>query len=219
VAAPNDVGMPLAREAFAQRFNVATSRARDQMILVRSVEPGQLPEADKLRHSLMQHFARPFGDDPPRVGDARDLCESPLERDIYDWLNGNGYRVMPQVRVGAYRIDLVVEGSNDSRLAVECDGDKFHGPQQWTDDVRKQRALERAGWTFWRCFASSYLRRRTVVLEDLRETLVAQGIEPMRAGGWARRRITETRNVIASLPAETQQLSLPHLPISSSSLQ
>src|SRR5581483_11589215 len=35
VSAPNDVGAPLSRDTFAQRFNVAASRARDRMVLVR----------------------------------------------------------------------------------------------------------------------------------------------------------------------------------------
>jgi very-short-patch-repair endonuclease len=34
-----------------------------------------------------------------------------------------GYRVRPQVAVGNYRIDLVVEGRDDRRLAIELDGD------------------------------------------------------------------------------------------------
>ncbi|MVD21663.1 DUF559 domain-containing protein, partial [Vibrio cholerae] len=75
-------------------------------------------------------------------------------------LNGQGYRVTPQVAVGACRVDLVVEGRDDARLAVECDGDKYHGPQQWIEDMRRQRSLERVGWVFWRCFASTLLRRR-----------------------------------------------------------
>ena len=37
VSAPNDVGAPLSRDTFAQRFNVAASRAKDRMYLVRSV--------------------------------------------------------------------------------------------------------------------------------------------------------------------------------------
>src|SRR5262245_17309012 len=45
VCAPNDVGAPLSRDAFAQRFNVAASRARDRMVLVRSVELHHLPES------------------------------------------------------------------------------------------------------------------------------------------------------------------------------
>ena len=40
VSAPNEVGAPLSRDTFAQRFNVAASRARDRMYLVRSVDAG-----------------------------------------------------------------------------------------------------------------------------------------------------------------------------------
>ena len=202
VAAPNEIGAPLGRDTFAQRFNVAASRARDQMILVRSVDLGDLSEADRLRRGLIQHFARPFGEQPVTVTATRELCESQIERDIYDWLNSNGYRVMPQVRVGAYRVDLVVEGENDTRLAVECDGDKYEGAEQWIQAIRRQRALERTGWVFWRCFATSFLRRKNDVLEDLRKALDAQDIQPTRSGGWARRKITETRRVLASTSAQ-----------------
>jgi very-short-patch-repair endonuclease len=202
VAAPNDVGAPLGRDSFAQRFNVAASRARDQMILVRSVDLEHLSEADRLRRGLIRHFAQPFGEQPVRVAVARELCESDLERGVYDWLNANGYRVMPQVRVGAYKVDLVVEGENDTRLAIECDGDRYEGADQWMQSIRRQRALERTGWVFWRCFATSFLWRKQDVLEDLRQILQSQGIEPTRSGGWARRRVTETRRVLASTAAQ-----------------
>jgi hypothetical protein len=39
--------------------------------------------------------------------------------------------------------------------------------------------LERAGWTFWRCFASSFARRREAVVQDLLKTLDGLGIEPL----------------------------------------
>ncbi len=185
VCAPNDVGAPLSRDSFAQRFNVAASRARDRMYLVRSVQPEQLPESDRLRRRLIEHFAAPFpmadgGADPDARRDPRQLCESPLEREIYDWLADAGYRVTPQVRVGTYRIDLVVDGVNHARLAIECDGDKHHGPDKWSADVRRQRVLERVGWTFWRCFASTFVRRRQAVLDDLARTLEALDIHPDR---------------------------------------
>ncbi|MEO8132607.1 MAG: AAA domain-containing protein [Betaproteobacteria bacterium] len=213
VCASNNIGAPLARETFAQRFNVAASRARDRMVLVRSVEIDQLPESDRLRRGLIEHFARPFGAEPARVTDLRSLCESRIERDLFDWLNGEGYHVTPQVAVGAYRIDMVVEGRDDTRLAVECDGDKYQGPQQWIEDMRRQRTLQRVGWVFWRCFAGALLRRRQAVLEDLRRTLADNGIEPIGRGGWGRRRVTETRRVrapdgAAVLEAGTQELGL-----------
>ena len=69
--------------------------------------------------------------------DLRKLCESPFEREMYDELTQRGYWVTPQVRVGQYRIDMVVEGHNDARLAVECDGDKYHGADKWADDMQR----------------------------------------------------------------------------------
>jgi hypothetical protein len=51
-----------------------------------------------------------------RVEDLRKICESPFEREVYDELTQRGYRVRPQVNIGPYRIDMLVEGHNDARL-------------------------------------------------------------------------------------------------------
>jgi very-short-patch-repair endonuclease len=194
VSAPNDVGAPLSRDIFAQRFNVAASRARDRMYLVRSVGLERLSEADRLRRGLIAHFARPFGQRVTPVN-ARDACESALERALYDWLVQRGYRVTPQASVGAWRIDLVVEGAGDARLAVECDGDKDHLPEQWAEDVRRQRALERMGWVFWRCFAATFVRRPEAVLRDLATALAEAGVAPAQAAAHAAREPVERRVV------------------------
>lgn len=163
---------------YAQRFNVATSRARDQMVLVRSCNMEHLSEKDHFRRSLIAHFSTPFVQDGQHVADMRGQCESAFERDVFDALTERGYRVHTQVRVGHYRIDLVVEGDDDVRLAIECDGDTFHGPDRWEADSKRQRILERAGWTFWRCFASTWVRRREQTIAQLVQTLTKQGIAP-----------------------------------------
>ncbi|UYZ58484.1 AAA domain-containing protein [Hymenobacter latericus] len=185
------------RDDFAKRFNVAASRARDRMYLVRSLEADELSPNDRLRRGLLAHFATPYGQDEARVSNLRDLCESAFEQDVYDVLTERGYRVQPQVRVGQYRIDLVVEGAGDQRLAVECDGDQYHGPDRWADDLRRQRVLERAGWQFWRCFASAWVRWRAESVQDLLRTLTRLGIEPLGAQAAAPSRHVEARRYVA----------------------
>jgi very-short-patch-repair endonuclease len=106
-------------------------------------------------------------------------CESGFERDVFTELTKRGYRVMPQVKSGAYRLDMVVEGDNDTRLAIECDGDEFHGPDRWAQDTQRQRVLERAGWTFWRCFASTWVLRKDEIIAELLDRLTAMGIGPV----------------------------------------
>jgi len=111
------------------------------------------------------------------------LCESGFERDVYGELFARGYRVVPQVPAAGYRIDMVVEGADDRRLAIELDGDEFHGPDRWQADMARQRVLERAGWTFWRCFASTWSLRREAVLAELLALLEKMGIAPLGAIG------------------------------------
>lgn len=170
----------LSGNTFDQRFNVATSRARDRMYLVRSVTSNDLSEKD-LRVSLLSHFNKPLITDKEEADVLIDLCESGFEREVFTILSTRGYRVIPQVKTGAYRIDMVVEGSGDSRLAIELDGDEFHGPDRWQHDMNRQRVLERAGWTFWRCFASTWSLRKDEVLSELIARLISMGIEPMGA--------------------------------------
>lgn len=168
------------RADLLQRFNVALSRARDRMYLFRSVGETEFRE-ESLSGRVISHFKQPFRQDARKVQALRERCESGFEREMFDELVKRGFRVEPQVPCGGYRIDFVVEGNEGRRLAVECDGDRFHGPGQWQDDMARQRVLERAGWTFWRCFASSFVRRREAVLEDLMRTLERLGIEPVGA--------------------------------------
>lgn len=194
VASPGDC-FANSRDSIAQRFNVAASRARDRMYLVRSVELTDLSPVDSLRRGLIEHFETPFTQDAAQVSDLRELCESGFEQEMYDELTQRGYRVIPQVGVGAYRIDMVVEGDNDSRLAIECDGDRFHGPDRWDSDMRRQRILERAGWRFWRCFASAFTLDRQQIIADLLATLKAMNIEPASGEGAAPSIHVERRQV------------------------
>ena len=177
VQAPGDRSLSSALPQ-QQRLNVAMSRARDRMYLFRSVPDGHFP-ADSPSGRLLAHFRQPYRNVPEQAADLRERCESGFEREIFDELTRREYRVTPQVQSGGYRIDMVVEGANGKRLAIECDGDRFHGADKWADDMARQRVLERAGWSFWRCFASSFTRRRQDVLLDLLGTLTGMGIEPL----------------------------------------
>jgi very-short-patch-repair endonuclease len=149
---------------YEQRLNVAASRARDQLWVFHSVHAGDLHPDDQ-RAKLIRYAA-----DGQRSPDlARDLesrCESDFERRVLRMLLDRGYVVTPQHAVGNLRIDLVVRGA-DRKLAIECDGDKFHGPDQWEADVRRQTILERLGWRFWRVRGSAFYRDPDAALASL----------------------------------------------------
>jgi very-short-patch-repair endonuclease len=159
-----------------QRFNVAVSRARDRLVLVRSVTETDL-NPNCLRSLLIQHFKDPMSGVNVE-GDLIKLCQSEFERKVFRLLVADGYRVIPQYPVGLRRIDFVVEGENDRRLAIELDGDEFHGPDRYAQDVKRQKDLERVGWHFWRCWASDWEQDSATCYTDLREILTKMGIVP-----------------------------------------
>lgn len=165
---------------FEQRFNVALSRARDRMILVRSVTEEELNPND-LKAKVIKHFREPMVDVKPPSGDLLAMCDSDFEREVLARLLEKGYRVRPQVGALGYSIDLVVEGAGDHRLAIECDGDKYHGPERWADDMQRQRVLERVGWRFWRCWSSSFTLDPDGCMADLFATLERLQIRPIGA--------------------------------------
>lgn len=175
VAAPNlRIGAMTGSSAY-QRFNVAASRARDQMILFHSVELDDLnPEC--VRYRLLAYCKNPHRVQI-EVDEVKEEFDSQFEEDVFRLIKARGYRVVPQVKVGTLgkRLDLVVEGMRN-RLAIECDGDRWHGLDKWEDDMERQRILERVGWTFWRIRGSEFYLNRERALDPLWEKLDEMGI-------------------------------------------
>jgi len=73
---------------------------------------------------------------------------------------------------------MVVVGANGKRLAVECDGDRYHPIEKLPDDMARQAVLERLGWTFVRLRGSQFFRDPDRTLEPLLQRLRALAIEP-----------------------------------------
>jgi very-short-patch-repair endonuclease len=127
-----------------------------------------------------------------RPKDVLEACDSGFEREVGGRLLDMGYRLRPQVQVGAYRIDFVIEGDGSKRLAVELDGDRYHGPERWAADLYRQRSLERMGWVFWRCWGSHWLADREGCFADLLGVLDRLAIKPV-GGDYSPQEWTEHR--------------------------
>ncbi len=167
-------------DRFKQRFNVAASRARDQLWVVYSLDPtADLKEGD-LRRELI-HFALQAYKDPEGLLHSADeqarRTESPFEREVLEWLSERGYRVRTQWPVGSYRIDLVVEGEH-GRVAIECDGDRWHPIEKIPEDLERQAVLERLGWRFLRIRGSEFYRDREATMARVVRELERLGIRP-----------------------------------------
>ena len=142
----------LTTQEFDRSFNVAASRAKEQMILVHSVTLEELsPNCN--RYKLLEYC---LNYDSEREKSYEELFESVFERDIYYHLTSKGYSLTPQFVIGNYRLDFVLTNENNQKIAIECDGDKYHGIEELDNDLKRQSILERCGWKFVRIRASEY---------------------------------------------------------------
>lgn len=198
---------------FEQRFNVAMSRARDRLCLARSVAPEMLKEND-LKFKVIEHFRRPMEVGHIAMGDdVLEVCQSEFEKDVGGELLRRGYRLRAQVPVAGYQLDFVVEGHGDHRLAIECDGDPYHGPERWSDDMRRQKALERLGWIFWRVWGSHWYSDKNGCVQDLIATLERLNIAPLGSDispfEWTEHRIVSSEPELADTALEGEEVEEP----------
>ena len=167
-----------------RRFNVAATRAEDQMWLFHSTTIDMLKPTD-LRRSLLSYVMSPpqvFGGeqhlDLRWDSEKRQPFGSKFEQRVFLKIREKGYAIQPQFEVNGRFIDLVVSGAK-GRLAVECDGDYWHSSRDdQMADLDRQLELERAGWRFVRIRESDFNRNPDRSLEHLWTELDRRGIRP-----------------------------------------
>lgn len=175
-------GLPLRKETdgadgmMKKRWNVAVSRARDQLWLLHSFDPAAQLKPDDLRRSL---FDWADGVMSGTIGAAEpfDLPDPEFTGQVLRALRKRGYRVEAGHDAGAWRLDMVVRARGRA-AAIECDGSGREDEDAIRRDMERQTVLERAGWKFVRVRSADWFRRPEKTLERVCEALAALGIAP-----------------------------------------
>ncbi len=167
------------KKVFKKRFNVAASRARNQMWIVHSLNHETDLQVGDYRRRLIEHALDPQAWE--RELQSRLARTDPRSKEfqgvVLRRLLERHYHVTPEFSAGAYSIDLVVTG-NGRRLAIECDGEQFHGPEKLQEDLERQAILERLGWTFVRIRGSLFFRDEDRALQPVFRRLQELNITP-----------------------------------------
>jgi hypothetical protein len=184
VDSPADLPLPMRQRDEARKvFNVAASRARDQLWLVYSLDPGRDLKAGDLRLRLIEHAVHGADGDAKRaeIDLASAVFDGELQAELCRILDSEGYRVVPRYLVGSHAIDVVVHGAGAARVGILCDGDRALPDHDMQSLLEHQMILERLGWKLIRLRASEYFRDPKKELERLRRRLGARGVKPIDA--------------------------------------
>lgn len=154
----------LAKESDIRRFNVAASRARNQMWLFHSVDLEDL-NLKCIRYKLLDYCMNYKKHNNANY--SNNIILSDFEEDVLKKLEKNSFKVMPKVKVGKYNIDFMVDA--EKRIAVECVGGKRSDKYSWKETLQRQHTLERVGWRFYKLRSSEFYLNPEVALDKLEE--------------------------------------------------
>ena len=161
-------------DAYRKRYNVAASRARDQLWVVDSLDSGVDLKPGDLRKTLLDYAANPAAHAPQ----TDDRPATPFESEVAQALKARGYRLEQGRRVGTYRLELVALCGSSS-VAIECDGEALPGGEgRIREDMERQTILQRLGWRFIRIRGSEFHRDPGKCMDRVSRELEGFGITP-----------------------------------------
>lgn len=205
-AAPLPMRQEGPKKIFKKRFNVAASRARNQLWVVHSLNHEKDLQVGDYRRRLIEHALDPaaWERELQKQAERIDPQSDQFASAVLHLLRTQGYNIVPRYQAGAYSIDLVALG-NGRRLAIECDGDQFHDPDRLREDLERQAVLERLGWTFVRIRGSLFFRDEERALAPVLRRLQELGIAPHAPHGTALGDAAESE-VIARVTRRAEEL-------------
>jgi very-short-patch-repair endonuclease len=175
---------PINGENGWRRLNVLTTRARKRMRVFSSMRGDDINAAATTSRGalLLRDFLRfaEFGRLESVVANASAATESPFEHQVVSELTRRGIKVVPQVGVAGYRIDIgVLDDDVAGRFVcgIECDGVAYHSAETARDrDRLRQQVLEARGWTIVRVWSTDWFKDRSGQIERL-TNLIARAKE------------------------------------------
>ncbi len=164
-------------DSYRKRYNVAASRARDQLWIVDSLDPASDLKPGDIRKTLIEYSLNPQASETAHVEIER-KADSPFEVSVATALVDRGYHIEQQWKVGSYRLDIVAV-CGKKKVAIECDGERWHsGEEKIREDMERQTILERLGWRFIRIRGSEFFRDSEKTIERVITELTSYGIKP-----------------------------------------
>jgi hypothetical protein len=158
-----------------QRANVAMSRARDQLVLFRSLDIQDIPSLEDMKIPILEFFltysSKEEDDETEKLNQ---FDRSSYHQLLATILSDMRYKVYPMGKV--WKNGVCVEHPDaDARIGilVECAEDSH---QEWYLGYKQQKAIERVGWKCLRVDVVSLITRRDETVDSVVRFLHCNGI-------------------------------------------
>jgi len=174
---------------YAQRANVALSRARDRMVLVRSIDSSHVPSLDDVKIPILEFFADAASEDSdeeaeekrparPKEGGGLFSFRTQAQSLLEDLLRGKGYSIRNMGVV--WNDSICVEDREAGRRAAVCFECAGESTEEWSRLVKQQKSIERVGWKTFRVDGLSFLADSRATLKSVENFLRDAGVGPLK---------------------------------------
>jgi len=174
---------PLNRKGGERRLNVAITRAKSEMTVFCSFDPGMidLTRTSSLAVRDLKHYLEFAQRGPIALAEAiqsiggETSYDSDFEKAVAQGLRKLGWQVQTQIGVSKFRIDLgIVHPDHPGKYlaGIECDGAAYHSSPSAKDrDKVRHSILENLGWNLLRIWSTDYFIDPARVLAKTHEQL------------------------------------------------
>ena len=169
---------PIAKPKGHRRLNVLFTRAKEGLELFTSLTPSSIGDGGEKGRQIFKSYLEYAQTQRIESGVT---TNKGTDSDFEDWvkeeLESLGYKVMPQVGVSGFFIDLGIkhEDYKYGYLAgIECDGAAYHSSVSARDnDITRQNVLEGLGWNIYRIWSTNWFENPKAELKKLDHYLKA----------------------------------------------
>jgi len=173
----NNIFGSLSQPGGENRLNVAITRAKKKVYIVKSINSSVLNVNDENKGNYffkkyLQYTERIHnGEDVKafldglseiKASDYSDDFDTPFETEVFNSLKTNldeRYEVRNQIKVGSFNIDVAIYDNTRNKyiLGIECDGAKYYGSKDAVErDIYRQTFLESRGWNVYKVWSTSW---------------------------------------------------------------
>lgn len=178
-------GTYVARPGGRNALNVAVTRAKEKMIVVKSIKSFEIKSnSNNIDLNTFRSWIEflELSDDAKRsyavLVEDENGYDSLFEKDVVEWLKRNKFdkkmTLKTQYNVGSYRIDVALLDKNTDQflLGIEIDGYKYHSsPKQKYNDFLRQMFLKSKGYNIIRVSEMLWKTDRSSIIPKINDAI------------------------------------------------
>lgn len=165
----------LTKEDDIKRFNVAASRAKNQMWIFHSIDLKDLNK-DCVRYELLEYCInyKKYNGNNNKL---EYMVKGSLQKEIYNIINNKGYDIYPSSDICGFKVDFIVEGTNN-KVAIKCRnyGNEKKNIKEIREEYKLELKLKNMGWNILKIRDLDFYRNPERVILDLSLKLNPLGI-------------------------------------------